>query len=431
MAIPLTVAKEHSNDHGDIGGPTEELGWSGLSQSRGTVTEEWSRALQGKNGMRIYREMVDDDPVIGAYLTGVKQQLIAAEWTIEPGVDDAKGAERAEFLNECVDGLSHTWESFIGEALTKLEFGWSFAETVYEQRDDGKLGWRKFAFRSQETLDRWLFDENGDITGLVQTGPDHKPLVIPMAKSMLFRTTTAKGNPEGRSVLRNSYVSWHYKKRLQEFQAIGAERDLAGIPIIGLPPEYFAASATPTERAAKAMWEKIATELRHDERASIVHPIIYDEDGRELVRISLLSASGARQQDIGGMLSYYDHAMATSLAADVILLGQDGVGSLALGSVKRDMWIASMEAYLSEIEEVINRVEVPRLFELNGDTVPREELPFLRAGTIDAPDPAGIAEFLGKVAPTGWINPTEEDEAYLRTVVGLPQTEEGTAEDVE
>jgi hypothetical protein len=68
---------------------------------------------------------------------------------------------------------------------------------------------------------------------------------------------------------------------------------------------------------------------------------------------------------------------------------------------------------------------------LNGDTAPRGELPYLRAGTIDAPDPAGIAEFLDKVAPTGWITPTDEDETYLRTVVGLPQTEASAAEDVD
>lgn len=52
---------------------------------------------------------------------------------------------------------------------------------------------------------------------------------------MLFRTESVKDNPEGRSILRNAYRSWYFKRRIQEIEAIGIERDLAGLPVIHAP----------------------------------------------------------------------------------------------------------------------------------------------------------------------------------------------------
>jgi hypothetical protein len=44
-----------------------------------------------------------------------------------------------------------------------------------------------------------------------------------------------KGNPEGQSMLRTAYRPWFFKKRLEEFEAIGVERDLAGLPVAKVP----------------------------------------------------------------------------------------------------------------------------------------------------------------------------------------------------
>ena len=58
--------------------------------------------------------------------------------------------------------------------------------------------------------------------------PSYKQVVIPMEKCLLFRTQTHKNNPEGRSILRNAYRSWYFKKRIEEIEGVGIERDLAG-----------------------------------------------------------------------------------------------------------------------------------------------------------------------------------------------------------
>ena len=79
----------------------------------------------------------------------------------------------------------------------------------------------------------WEYDDSDNLIGMTQQPPpDYGLFTIPMSKAMLFRTESVKDNPEGRSILRNAYRSWYFKRRIQEIEAIGIERDLAGLPVI-------------------------------------------------------------------------------------------------------------------------------------------------------------------------------------------------------
>lgn len=103
---------------------------------------------------------------------------------------------------------------------------------------DGLIGWAKLPIRSQETLYQWEYDEADNLVGMTQMPPpDFGLLTIPMSKALLFRTKVRKDNPEGRSILRNAYRSWHFKRRIQEIEGIGIERDLAGLPVIYTPED--------------------------------------------------------------------------------------------------------------------------------------------------------------------------------------------------
>ena len=105
------------------------------------------------------------------------------------------------------------------------------------------IGWRKFAGRAQETLLHWEFDESGDATAMVQLLPTGGPLLsVPLSKCLHFVTVPLKNSPEGRSILRNAYVPYVRKKRIEEIEAIGIERDLAGLPVAWVPPEILKAS---------------------------------------------------------------------------------------------------------------------------------------------------------------------------------------------
>ena len=56
-----------------------------------------------------------------------------------------------------------------------------------------------------------------------------------LERALHFVTKSRKNNPEGHSILRGSYRAWYFKRRIQEIEGIGLERDLAGFPVLTAP----------------------------------------------------------------------------------------------------------------------------------------------------------------------------------------------------
>ena len=57
-----------------------ELGTTGLRRSGGFITEEFLNALRGRRGLLVYREMADNDPVIGSILYSIEKVILRLEW---------------------------------------------------------------------------------------------------------------------------------------------------------------------------------------------------------------------------------------------------------------------------------------------------------------------------------------------------------------
>ena len=165
-----------------------------------------------------------------------------------------------------MEDMEHTWDDFISEALSCLVYGWSWHEVVYKRRQgiwarnpqqqskhsDGLVGWRKMPIRAQETLLRWVFDDSGETLAMIQLAPPkYQTTTLPRSRSLLFRYRHHKGNPEGISMLRTMYRPWYMKKRMEEFEAVGVERDLAGMPVVKVPAEYL--KAKPGSEQAKTV----------------------------------------------------------------------------------------------------------------------------------------------------------------------------------
>ena len=89
--------------------------------------------------------------------------------------------------------------------------------------------------------------------------------MIPIERSLLFRGKQSKGNPEGISMLRGAYRPWFFKKRLEEFEAIGVERDLAGMPMARVPSDYIKAKkGTDKEKTYQAFKKMVKNVRRGD-----------------------------------------------------------------------------------------------------------------------------------------------------------------------
>ena len=425
-----------------------EFGSTGLKHSGGTVFEEFLTNLRGTKGARVYREMSDNDPTIGSIIYAIEKVILRLDWRVEAfsdksadGETSPKDQETAEFVNECLNDMSDSWDTTLTQILSMLIYGYAFHEIVYKVRggdskdpqrrskySDNKIGWRKFAIRGQETLWQWMFDAEGGIQGMIQSDPSASVYIkaIPIEKALLFRVKNDKNNPEGRSLLRNAYRSWYFKHRIEEIEAVGIERDLAGLPIAYIPPEYLSSTASAEQISFRNSIEQIVQNVKRNEQEGIVMPLMYDESGHKMFDLSLLSTGGSRQFDTDKIINRYDQRIAMSVLSDFILLGHDRVGSYSLGTAKMDLWSMAVDAIANSIAEVINQYAIPRLLKLNGmDT---ERAPYLTYGEVSHIDLTEIADYVSKLANSGLLMSDPNLEDYLRELGGLPPADHNNAE---
>jgi len=418
-------------------GDMTELGSTGLKQFSGVIHEEFLKQLTGNRRVKTYREMSDNDAIIGAILFVIEMLIRNVEWRVEPFENDIEADElNAEFVRQNMNDMEMTWEDFISEILSMLIYGFSPHEIVYKKRDgdsedpernsrftDGKFGWRKLPLRAQETITRWSFNPAGDILGFWQINDQSKDVFIPMEKALLFRTRVRKNNPEGRSILRNAYRSWYFKKKIENIEGIGIERDLAGLPVALVPPDIMAAGATPQQKAILNAIREIVTNIRRDEQEGVIFPAIRDENGHLMYELKLLSTGGTRQFDTSKIIGRYSKDIAITVLADFILLGHEKVGSFSLSSDKTNMFATALGAWLNSISQVLNRVAIARLFRVNG--MPTDRLPKIVPGDIESVDLKVLGEYIGKLAGAGAeLFPDNDLENFLRRVGNMPEKQE-------
>lgn len=420
-------------------GDFAELGTTGLRRSGGYINEEFLPNLRGTRAAMVYREMADNDAVIGAILFSMDKIITRLDWHIEECGDSPSQLAAAEFVQECMDDMSESWDSTLSSVLSMLVFGYSYHELVYKKRggytkdprtrskyNDNRIGWRKWAIRAQETLNHWIIDEDGGIQGFVQMDPSGGGIrTIPIEKALLFRTTTQKNNPEGRSLLRNAYRSWYFKKRIEEIEAIGIERDLAGLPVAYVPPEYLSSNATPDQVAVLGAVQNIVSNIKRNEQEGVVFPVVFDDGGNRMFDLTLLSSGGSRQFDTDTVITRYDQRIAMTILSDFILLGHERVGSFSLGASKIDLWTMAVDSIAKTISEVINQHAIPRLMRLNG--FKDEDSPKIVYGEVSHVDLRELGEYISKLTAAGILMPDERLEEFLRDVAGLPAPDETLA----
>jgi hypothetical protein len=429
-----------ASDPGVVKRKFTELGSTGLRRWGGQVDEEFLPQLRGPRGVRVFREMRDNDPVVGAVVFAVDMLLRQISWRTEPASQDYEDLRAEQLVKDCMEDMSHTWEDLISEVLSMLTFGWSWHETVYKRRlgdvrdprfrskfSDGLIGWRKMPIRSQETMTDWVFDTDGGVQAMKQMAPpDMTEHTIPISKSLLFRTLIHKNNPEGRSILRNGYRPWYFKKRLEEIEGIGIERDLAGLPVAWVPSEILSPSASDDDKTVAEMFKKMVRNVRRDEQEGLVLPLEYDDQGKELYRFELLNSGGTRAINIDQAITRYEQRIAMTILADFILIGHEQTGSYALSVNKTGIFRTALNSWAHSIAEVFNRHEIPRLLSLNGWTH-LQDYPKIVPGEVDPPDLKELGQFIQQVSGSGMVLfPDADLEDFIRQAAKLPEKSEET-----
>lgn len=399
--------------------------------------EERLRALQGQRGMDAYRELGDNDSTIAACLSLIERAARQAPLVVTPASQAPQDTEAAQFLEQCFDDLELPFSDILADQVRGVcQYGFYLGALQYKRRagdapepylksqhKDGRIGWRAIVGMAPESIMRWNTADRASDTIVSVTqcaAPIYQYEDIPYERCLHIRQSTHKNNPLGLSMLRGCYKDAVIKSRIEQFAAIGAERSVAGMPVIRVPPEVLA-GITEEDRAMLKRCQDIATGLRVDENGGIVFPMARDQNGQLMYDIELMSTNSNQLGELTKMISLLDYRIAASLNSEFIKLGESGgaTGSYAMHSDKTDLHAQMINNLLSCVADTYNRFAIPKLFALNNFQV--DEMPQLSFGQVGETNMKDLGAFLQSAAAAGAVlfpNPDAEDR--IMEIAGLP-----------
>lgn len=413
-----------------------EMGVVGLKQHGGRIQEEARRELRFPEANRTFRLMAQDATVASA-LSLFEMMVSRVEWIIDMGIDPTPEMKaNAKFLEECMNDMDQSWRSFIQEVTSAFTYGYCVNEKVYRRRtiengssfNDNKVGIKKLPVRSQDTIYKWLYSDDGrDLIGVQQNlaavadGSDRYVKLlnatgmidIPRKKFMLFRVDAKRDNPEGNSPLRAAYHAWKYRTLIEEQEAVGVTRDMNGMPTLYLPPRYMSEDATEAEKRIYEYYKTVIRNIQMNEQSGLILPQAFDPDSRQpLFKFELTSTMGGKMYDTDAIIKRWDNKILMVLFADMLKMGQDQVGSYSLAGAKTNIMAMAIEARLQEIQDVLNGDLVKQLFALNG-VAPDVKLPKLVYGDLDEVD---LDEFSKAIQRIGSVGGLERDRPVMNKI---------------
>lgn len=430
-----------------------ELSTVGLHMADGRILEELREDLRYPQAICTFKEM-SYDPTISAANNAIKSMIRRLDWSVDFEKTDDLSDEQEDmksFIEECMEDMDVPWADFINEALSILTYGYSIHEKVYKHRngmsgkyksrfDDGKLGWAKLPIRSQDTIYRWLYDPKGQrITHVEQdlstvrtfygttngrlSFPETR-IQIPYNKVLHFRNDVQRGNPEGNSPLKSVYIPWKYKTKIEEYEAIGIARDMGGMPIVELPPEYMSDNASDDKKEVYTYFKDVIRNIHANEQMGLIMPKFVDpETKNDIFGFKLEGVSGGgKQYDTNKIIERYENKILMAYLADVLKLGQDASGSFALSDNKTNLLAIGIEAILKQILDIINRDLIPQTFLMNGADI-SQELPVISHGDLDNRELEQLGKFVQQVVTSGAMEVDEGLSEWLRKQSGAPLPE--------
>ena len=194
------------------------------------------------------------------------------------------------------------------------------------------------------------------------------------------------------------------KEAVRELEAMGVAKDLNGIPVLTLPPQVLASDASAENQAQRQYFENAMRNLQVGEQMAVILPAVFDEQGKPMYSLQLLSSDGKKNFDLNKIKDYYKNLIFTSLFSDVLQMGQSATGSFALGAIKNSLSGAYAERLIANIAEVIQNDLIRQTYELNNWSTER-------MGTLDYDgiEPADLETFskaVQRMGATGYLPKT-------------------------
>lgn len=409
--------------------PTEPRGTVGRATLAGLPPPDLEHVpeLQHPWGHRVWDRMWRSDPDIRRVVRMVVAPILAATWQVHPaGGDDATDVDREaaelaewalwEFMRPALpEHLAEALPVLVRSGFAPFEHVWASAK------------WRgrtvqvpaTLQLRLPRTITRFFTDQLGQLVEVEQQPDSGPPVRIPAQNLVWYRVGGEGDQWVGESMLRPAYKPWLIKDRLERLDAIAAEREATGIPVV-YPPLAGEIDPQQLDRL-----EELLAQIRAGEVGYLVMPGPHAADlggtdaGRGW-RFELVGFGGSqRGRDLRPSLEYHVDRIAAAFVAEFMRLGQGEVGARATAEIQQNPFLASVEALATLVERTLQDAIVDRIAALNyGGRI--EEPPTLRMQLVDATSLTELAQYVAQLVDKGVLTPDERLEEWLRDRADLP-----------
>ena len=374
--------------------------------------------------LAVYEQMRRSDATCQACLLVMELPICSTKFFVRPASSSLQDKEIAAFVEwNLFRGMTHTFSSFLREALGKFWAGFSWFEKVFEPYGS-KVKLRKLASRAQATLDHWELDDTGGPFRAWQSAwrPDEKsyqPVPIPIQKLVVFIHRREAGDLQGTSVFRPAYKHWLVKDKLYRLEAIALERSAVGIPVITLPRN---ASADDKARA-----KEIVTSLRGDDKAGVTIPEtwgLYLLGGSAPPTRSGASrgaSSGGAMTSYQSTIQHHDLMIAKSVLAQFINLPGAAYGSYALSADQSNLLIQMLDFEASYFCDTVSDYVIKQLCSFNWPRL--ANFPRLDHSPISSRNIKILSDAWSNLASKGLLTLSPRTEEHIRGVIGFPELE--------
>lgn len=379
--------------------------------------EEYLNKLSGMRRADIFDEMLRSDDTITMLLTARKNPILKATWTVEPAKGDNPEQEesyrkQAEHVqHEFFDRMTQDFFEFLEEALTFIEHGYALFERVHELVDDprfGKyVGYKKFGWRSQRTIDRWNLHKDGRIASVFQQadGDVGAYAHIPGDWVTIFSLRKTGDNYEGISALRSIYGNWQRKNMFLKLIAIGIERYAVNTPVGKIP------AGKENQQAEREKFIGMLKAISSHHQNYFALPAGWEVD---------FLKNPFDADKVVAVIKREDEGMVRSFMANHLNLGQGGSsGAYALGTDLSDQFLSIIENDAAIIARRFNKEIIREFINLNYGK--QSKYPKLKVVGINDKFSKEFAEILKLLVDGKLLTATENLERWLRKRLGTPE----------
>jgi len=357
------------------------------------TSEEIFSELQPPSGLRKFKNMEDNEPIIGGLLLRLQNIIKSAEWEVV--------GQNADIVSEQLNNIRYGISGLLGDLTSAFTFGFAICEKVWAA-EEGKIVLKDVKPLYQLTIMQFVDakgEEKADQTFAEQQTMQKGTVQIPLSKCIHFIPIPLARNPYGKSLLRSAYKPYYYKASIEASEAQGIDRSLSGLPVMTAPEGFDFVNADEASPgydenvAATLDWaEKVVSKVRKDEMQGIVKPFGW--------LLELLKSNSTTTVNSPEIISRLNVEMAVALLQTFAING--GFASTNNSNIEEMVkdFQRNCDAWLSALAFLINREIVKDICDFNMKT----DYPVLSFKKVAGENIADLAGFVARLMSQGLLS---------------------------